>query len=378
MSMVKIRYFVEKKNKSGTSRFYWQPDQALRDAGWTPVRLADNRHDAIAQAEGINRHLDEWRAGREAQPADGAPGTVYALIRSYKKSRFFLKLAKKTQKDYVNCLEVIREWAGDAPLQVISAKMVQNFYDDLRATGKTRKADYVIQVLRRLFSYAENESLIPKGANPAARPGLEYRAAKQKIWPAAAITHFVKTADRMGLHQIGTAVMLNEWIGQRRGDLLALRSANIKDGMIDTITQNKTGAQVAGLDITIIPELKARIDAQLAMNVNKGENARLIQQTGSGLPFADDWFAKCFAAVRDEAARDMPDMAALKFQTLRHTAVTRLAEAGCTPQEIASITGHAIKNCEDIIDRYNTRTAKTARNALIKRYKSETAEGTNQ
>ena len=61
----------------------------------------------------------------------------------------------------------------------------------------------------------------------------------------------------------------------------------------------------------------------------------------------------------------------ITFQTLRHTAVTRLAESDCEVPEIAAITGHSLKNCHAIIDRYNVRTKKMAKNAYTKRKQSE-------
>ncbi len=46
----------------------------------------------------------------------------------------------------------------------------------------------------------------------------------------------------------------------------------------------------------------------------------------------------------------------ITFHDLRGTAVTRLAEAGCTEAEIASITGHSVKSVGAILDRYLART----------------------
>ncbi len=42
----------------------------------------------------------------------------------------------------------------------------------------------------------------------------------------------------------------------------------------------------------------------------------------------------------------------LTFHDLRGTAVTKLARAGATVQEIASITGHSMKDVSTILDRH--------------------------
>jgi hypothetical protein len=46
--------------------------------------------------------------------------------------------------------------------------------------------------------------------------------------------------------------------------------------------------------------------------------------------------------------------------------VSRLAEAGCTEAEIASITGHALQEVGKMIDRYLKRSEKLAEAAILK------------
>jgi hypothetical protein len=60
---------------------------------------------------------------------------------------------------------------------------------------------------------------------------------------------------------------------------------------------------------------------------------------------------------------DIPDRT---FNDLRGTAVTRLSEAGCTPQEIRPITGHTIESINRIIERYCARTDALASAAILK------------
>jgi integrase len=42
----------------------------------------------------------------------------------------------------------------------------------------------------------------------------------------------------------------------------------------------------------------------------------------------------------------------LHFHDLRGTAITRLALAGCTVPEIASVTGHSIKTVNDMLEKH--------------------------
>jgi integrase len=54
------------------------------------------------------------------------------------------------------------------------------------------------------------------------------------------------------------------------------------------------------------------------------------------------------------------------YHDLRGSAVTRLAEAGCTTAEIASVTGHSLGDAGRILDRYLKRTAALAKSAISK------------
>lgn len=64
----------------------------------------------------------------------------------------------------------------------------------------------------------------------------------------------------------------------------------------------------------------------------------------------------------------LPDMAEpvkLHFHDLRGTTVTLLSEAGCTPQQVATITGHSLKTVHQILDRYLARTRGLAEQAIL-------------
>jgi integrase len=56
----------------------------------------------------------------------------------------------------------------------------------------------------------------------------------------------------------------------------------------------------------------------------------------------------------------------LHFHDLRGTAITRLSEAGATPQEIATITGHSLRTVHDILDKYLARRRPLAEAAIRK------------
>jgi integrase len=124
------------------------------------------------------------------------------------------------------------------------------------------------------------------------------------------------------------------WTGQRQGDLLRLpRSAY--DGKHIRLQQSKTGARVV---IPVGAPLKAALDAT-------AKHSTIILTNRKGKPWTSDgfrasWRKSCAAA----------GVGGVTFNDLRGTAVTRRAVAGCTEAEIATITGHSLRDVRSILD----------------------------
>jgi len=368
MAKLTIRYFTKRPGKNGTKRYFWQPSKELADAGWKLTRLPDNYTDAVAEAQRINAAVDEWRAGLIKSPVTERPGTLSALWANYKNSRFWRDLSPKTQYLYGLNWKTIEAWAGDAPVKSITAKSVQIFYEKLLATGKPAKAGTIIRTLRLLMTHAERENWIPKGSNPAANPGIKYKAKRQEIWSEDDVTAFVAQADKMDHFGVGTAVLINAWMGQRKMDLLSLSVKDYRDGVIQ-IRQSKTGANV-DLPVDLIPQLKERIAAQIERNRKHSLVGTLIQDS-KGRPYTEYTFTHIVQDIREQAQKHHPTLKGKTFKNLRHTAVVRLAEAGAEVTRITSVSGHSLGSANQILEVYNVRTKKAAQEAFKLRLQHE-------
>ena len=391
----KVRHLVEKSG-AAAPRYYWQPSAELRSAGWLPRRLTDaagrpiaDRMAAESAAEELNAEVDRWRRGEA--PAHGtvglrpktAPKSVAALIDDYKASRFWTKLASSTQRDYGWALEAIKAWAGDMPARAITPPAVQAFYTAQlkRPAGKGRgkkarqtpaKAAATIRVLRLLLQVGERLGYLPAGTNPAQKPGIGVSRQRQPvIWSPEALQHMVATADQMGWRSIGTAMVLNEWLGQRQSDLLRLPPWSAGSGAL-VFAQGKRQRWVS-LPLHVVPHLVARLEAEATRpGAILGLNHLLIHE-GTKEQWNRFTFGHTFAEIRAAAAKTMPGCAQLRFMELRHTAVTRLHEAGVDDLGIGSITGHSAATVRQILERhYLVRTAKAAEGAFRKRLAAET------
>jgi hypothetical protein len=402
MATIKVRHLIKLRGgRDALPRYFWQPSSVLRQAGWAAQRVPDNWRDftdpvelegaAIAAAQRLNQALDRARASAP-KPAR-APSrplpvlhTVADLIALYSASEGFSRLAPATKRGYRQCLERIELWAGPEPVKAIDFARIEKLKAGMRTTPSFR--NHVIVVLRLLLERAVKLGWIAR--NPAARPELRATEPSGLVWPREAVTAFVDTADRLGRHSIGTAVFLNEWIGQRQGDVLRLPRSIVRTGVL-TIRQRKTGAAVT-LPIDRVPALQHRLEQEFARHDRAIEPTQLIVDETTGRAYQADRFRHLFAMIRGELAAYQPSFPVdyllpgrsaddplaftvrttdLQFMHLRHTAVVRLQEANCEDSVIAAVTGHSHRSIGAILQLYGKRTRALARLAFDRRLAAE-------
>lgn len=96
----------------------------------------------------------------------------------------------------------------------------------------------------------------------------------------------------------------------------------------------------------------------------------LILGIRTGKPLLKRYFSRLWDQAMQAAGLGqilLPGLATpvhLHFHDLRGTAVTMLSEAGCSPQQIAAITGHSLKTVTVILERYLARTRALADQAI--------------
>jgi len=132
-------------------------------------------------------------------------------------------------------------------------------------------------------------------------------------------------------HPIGSkarlAFALARYTGAGRSELARMGPQHIRNDEI-VIARQKTGVEAT---ILVHPELRAILDATPIT----GFSTFLV--TKSGRPFEPDDLSQQFRQWCNEAG--LP--AHLSLHGLRHTVGDKLAESGSSPNEIASVLGHA-------------------------------------
>ena len=99
----------------------------------------------------------------------------------------------------------------------------------------------------------------------------------------------------------------------------------------------------------------------------------LILTTKSGQPFKKRYFARLWEKATIDAG-----LSELHFHDLRGTAITMLSEAGNTPQQVASVTGHSVRTVHAIIENYLARTRHLSDAAILNFENSERTKFANQ
>jgi integrase len=182
-----------------------------------------------------------------------------------------------------------------------------------------------------VLSWALDRGII--AANPCECGGRLYRASRnEKIWTDDDEKTFLKHAPA----HLHLALLLGLWTGQRQGDLLRL-PWSAYDGTNIRLRQSKTGARVS---IPVGAPLKTALDENA-----KTKQGPIILTSTDGQPWTSDGFRSSWGKACRKAG-----IVGVTFNDLRGTAVTRLAIAGCTEAEIATITGHSLRDVRSILD----------------------------
>jgi integrase len=282
------------------------------------------------------------------------PGRFKSLVALYRASPDYARLADSTRKHWSPWLDRIADYFGE--LRIAQFDRPEKIRPVIRRwrshwADKPRTADYGMQVLSRVLSYAV-DPLGRLAGNPCEGIKQLYSGDRSEIiWTDADIAQ-LKGAKACSA-EIAHAVDLAAYTGLRLGDLLRLCWSHVGDEAIVIATGKSNQRREAiiplydGLREVLagIPKCSPTILTNSRRRPWKKMNA----------------FATVF--VRAKAAAGMADRD-LHFHDLRGTAATRFYNAGLSARVIAEIMGWEEEHVSKIIRRYVGRSAATK--ALIR------------
>ncbi|MGF7178271.1 tyrosine-type recombinase/integrase [Azospirillum doebereinerae] len=354
---VELPRYVIAKWRNDRWAFYFQVPKRLQPEGWPSgaMRLKNERgvaiedpSAAVVRGRELNAMLDRARAQLAAGPIEG---TLPWLISEYQHSDKYRRKAKQTRYQYDLLARMMIAWSKEknhpqvGQMTVPSALKFLAQFDD-RPTYRMRAAAFG----SILWNFGRRRGVVT--TNVWKDLGLEAPTPDVHIWTEAEVVAMVAKADERKRASIGTAIRLAAETGQRLSDILDMRRGRDWDGKVLRRDQNKTGAYVT------IPATQRLLDRLALLPV---ENILLVVSETTRTQWRQQAFSRAFREIA--IAAELPD---LEFRSLRATCVCRLASAGCTIPEIASITGHTLVSVHHILKHYWRPDSEQARNAILK------------
>jgi integrase len=354
----------QRQRTDGTWRIWWEPSGPARAAGcraedldparltWSTRRAADLTRAAEAAVE---QHARANRATR----------TVADLIAALAaRPAAACDLAPETRASYAKLDTRIAARWGRTPVARLTKPQVHDWYLRLLPQG-IEIARQLITRLSGLMAEAEIMGWRPAGSNPARGLGLASTPPRDRTATAAELAALWQAATDNAAPHLGLAVALSALMGQRQGDLLAVRAADLA-GDCWSLTRRKTGA--AG-SIPIDPAARPWIAAATARAAALGTDALIcIDRPGAG-PMLPDTFRLCWRGLRAAAAATCPSVADLHFRDLRRTCAAAAHAGGADPLDVGRLLGNSTGSSPRITTTYLPATAAASARAMAARQK---------
>jgi integrase len=334
MTRIKLKYVHEFIDRHGHARFYF------RRAG---------KRVPLPGLPGSAEFMDAYGALLDGHSVEKEPigasriiaSTVGAAVVGYLASGAFQVLAPSTQKRCRITLNALARDYADKRLAMLERRHVVQILD----SKKPGAALDFLRGLRLIVKYALSIGIISTDPTTGIRLNLP-KTGGHPTWTEDDIATFeraypIGTKQRLALGLLlGTAL--------RCADVVRIGRGHIRDSVL-RVTQQKTGGPVA------IP-----ITAELAEIINASAPGQLLLflMSDNGRPYSPAHFSEWF---RDQCKTI--GLSGLGAHGVRKAACRRLAEAGCSANEIAAVSGHASLR---EVERYTKAAdqARMARNAI--------------
>ena len=297
--------YVERQRVGGRTYYYYRRDGKR----WGRLRGEPGSAQFLADYHRIH-------SGFEGNRGPAVPNSFDDAVTQYLSSPEYKGLADSTRSIYRRYLDEARKVFGPFQIDEIKRKHIRAYRDSLQDTPG--RATLTIRIISALYDWGMEALDLER--NPAKGVKRLAKGGNHKPWPNAAVDRFLDTAPS----EVQAVFMFGLHTGQRVGDIIDLQWPAIESGGLN-FKQKKTGKAVW---VPIHPDLARTIEAL-------PRNGVVMLTTARGKAWTTDSFYQAFRKAREAAQCE-----GLVFHGLRATAASRLAECGCTTEEIKAITGH--------------------------------------
>jgi integrase len=266
--------------------------------------------------------MEVYKCAMGQGPARRGPpsaGSVGSLIASYFKSADFANLKPSSRRLYRIVLDHFGSMHGHRMVHDMPRIKVAAYIQAIGAE-KPAMANLTRAVLRKLLSYAVQDGY--RDDNPVTMI-KSYKSGTHHTWDDDELAAFEARWPLGTRERLAYALLLHT--GQRGGDVVKMRRADVSGGMI-AVVQQKTGV---ALSIPIHPELVEALKACPANGLNL-----IGDEAGRPINHAQ------LLRLMKRAAKDAGLPAQCLPHGLRKAQMRRLAEHGASAKQIAAISGH--------------------------------------
>jgi integrase len=300
--------------------------------------------------------------------------TFSDIVVRYKDSEVFKVLAERTKLEYGRLLLAVENEFGTLPSSALNdPDVVRDFLEYQDAIAKAhgpREADNRLSVTSAILTWAKDRKYISYNHLRSFKR-LYFSDRSEIIWLPEHVFAFMDNA----VPELQPALILAANTALRESDLLKLKWSAYREGwlIVRIGKSRRKGSRGRLVEIPCTKSLRRMLDKMPRVS-------EYILTTRTKQPFKIRYFSRLWhdtmvkAGISEISLEGVEEPVALHFNDLRGTAITLLSEAGCTPQEIATITGHSLKYVNHILEKYLARTKGLARRAIQKFESSPSAQ----
>jgi integrase len=336
MTSLRLRYVHAFVDRHGRPRHYFR-----RHGRRTPLP-------GLPGSVEFNRAYEQALAGTPPTAEVGAArtvaGSVNAMIVGYLGSAAFGQLALASQRQYRRIFEERRHKHGDRSIATLERRHLALMLESKAATPSAARD--LLRCLRLIVQHAIKLGIRQDDPTNGVRVKMP-KTEGFKTWTEEDIAAFEAAYPIGTKPRLALALLLGAAL--RASDVVRVGRSHVRNGTV-TIMQQKTGTALA------IP-----VSAALATAINAtATDAIVFLVNEHGRAFTAKGFGKWFTAQCERIG-----LKGLSPHGLRKAACRRLAEAGCSANEIAAISGHKSLN---EVARYTRAAdqARMARNAIAR------------
>lgn len=334
----KVRHLRARRLKDGWG-WYWIPSAHVSAMGLHAEALGQTPEGyptpaILKRAVDLNAFADELRTGRAATARQDAPGTVGFMVREYRSSPKWERLAPRTRADYAPWLDLFHEKFRALPVAAIEPQVIEAWRDRVWAERGHYAAYHLLGTMRALFAWAERRRFVKPGENPARAVENERPAKRTAKWSLAEVCAFMDAAWREGEYGFWAAMVLSDCIAQSPVDVWSLTRGDYDGRSI--LKDRRTKVAGRHPPIPLWDHVVTALDWYLSTRPALLPDAPLFAPEGRNVPWPASTRHKTFQRLRKAAG--LP--AHLQWQDLRRTGATEAGASGASAIEVRDLLRH--------------------------------------